>query len=126
MKVGIFDDTKDIRVLIEDFLKDEGHEIISSVGRPQDLMNLEECEVLIMDVRSNEDRYAGINFIVSKHSEGQIQSAKVIFISQFGRGNPEIKRLLERVGFYEWLDKPIEFAELLKILIRISKSKESK
>lgn len=119
MKIGIFDDTKDMRMLIEDFLKDEGHDIICSSGKLQELTNLEECEVLIVDVRSNEDRYAGINFIETKRSEGSIQSTKVIFISNFGRDNPEIKRLLEKVGQYEWLDKPIEFAELKKILNKI-------
>lgn len=120
MKIGIFDDTKDMRILIRDFLEDEGHQVISSVGRPHQLVKIDEYEVLIMDVKTPDDRYAGINFVEEERSKGNLHSTEVIFISNFGRDSPEIKGLLSNVGSFKWLDKPLEFAELKKILEAIT------
>jgi DNA-binding response OmpR family regulator len=117
MKIAVFDDEPDIRTLIEESLKDEGHEILTLAKTPEELERIDECDVLIIDVKAPNDRFAGIKYVIRQRSMNKIRpEAIVIFISSFGRDKKEIKLLLEKTGDYRWLDKPIEIAVLLDII----------
>ncbi len=124
MRIGMFDDEHDMRTLLSDFLEDEGHQIVTLANSPEELKDIEQCDVLIMDVAAPNDRYAGINYIINKRHENKInQDATVIFISNFGRDNKEIKILLKKVGNYKWFDKPIEMPALKEALVEIAGEK---
>ncbi len=121
MNVGVFEDEMDMRNLLAEFLEDEGHQIITLASSPEELKDIEQCDVLIMDVAAPNDRYAGIKYIINKRLENEInQDATVIFISNFGRDKKEIKILLKKVGNHKWFDKPIEMPALKEALVRIA------
>jgi DNA-binding response OmpR family regulator len=117
MRIAVFDDDEDMRTMIGDFLQDEGYEVICMAKDPRELERIEECNVLILDVRTRTDRYAGINYVIQQRALKKIpQEATAVFISNFGRGNKQIGLLLAKAGQHIWLDKPIELAELKEAL----------
>ena len=121
MRIGVFDDEQDMRTLISEFLEDEGHQIITLADSPEELKDIEQCDILIMDVAAPNDRYAGIHYVINERAKNRInQDTTVIFISNFERDHKEIKILLKRVGNYKWFYKPIEMAELKGVLDEIS------
>lgn len=126
MRIALFDDDPDTRQLIEDFLNDNNHKIISiAKDNPQELQYESGCDALIIDVRTRTDRYAGVNYILAQRASNKIKNeTKVIFISNFGRDNIELLNLLLTCGDYVWLDVPIEFASLKRILFEHEKSLE--
>jgi len=128
MRIGLFDDDPDTRQLIEEFLIDINHNIISiAKDSPQELQYESGCDALIIDVRTRADRYAGVNYILSQRSSDKIsKETKVIFISNFGRENIELLNLLSTCGDYVWLDKPIDFASLKRILFEHEQSLKKK
>lgn len=113
MRIGIVDDDYTTRKLISDFLEDKGFETVLA-ARPEKLLDVENCDVIVMDVRIGtepSDRYAGIDYILEQRRSRNIHpDTLVIFISNFGKDRA--KNLLQQVGDHQWLDKPIDFVEL--------------
>ena len=124
MKIALFDDDPDQRRLIEEFLIDINQNVISIAKEsPQEIQSINECDALIIDVRTRADRYAGVNYILAQRAANNVnKETLVIFISTFGRENPELLSLLSKCGDYKWMDKPFDFAELKRCLIDHEKS----
>ena len=116
-KIAVVDDDYTARVLITEFLEDEGYEVIS-VENPKNIgHHIEDCSVIIMDVRIEFDRYAGLDYILEQQKNQKIDpSTRIIFISNFGYDTQEMRTRLQEVGKYTWLDKPLEMTELRRIL----------
>jgi len=116
MRVAVVDDDDTARMLISDFLKDRGHDVVA-VPDPRKLESVESYEAIIMDVMIGHDRYAGIDYVLEQYTNGRIRDEeRVVFISNFGRDSAEIRSRLQKVGTYIWLDKPIDLPELDRIL----------
>ncbi|MEW5870368.1 MAG: response regulator [Chloroflexota bacterium] len=119
-KIAVVDDDFTTRTLIVDFLEDRDFSVVHA-SDPNDISDqAKECQAFIMDVMIGKNRYAGINYIIEQRRNNVISpDALVIFISNFGRENEEITSLLRQVGKYEWLDKPIQFAKLGRLVAEV-------
>ena len=118
MKIAVVDDDYTARTLISEFLEDEGHSGVSA-AHPDKLQNIPSFGAIVMYVFIGTERHGGIEYILRKREEKEISSDNlVIFVSNFGRDSLEIVRLLDQVGDFEWLDKPIEMLELDRIIRR--------
>jgi DNA-binding response OmpR family regulator len=119
MKIAVVDDDYTTRTLISEFLEDVGY--VTKVEKsPAQLQSIEGYDAVVMDVRIGNDRYAGIDYVLEQRRTGKLGlGTPVIFISNFGRGTAEIEGRLQKVGSYEWLNKPIEFTELDQTLRRL-------
>ena len=130
MKACIVDDDYTSRVLLGEFLKDQGWEVILFVhpDKPSENNNTllhnelkdKNTKLLIMDVRFGRDTdelRLGLTSVKRLVELKIIQSnCLVIFVSQFGRDHIEftsVENILKKnnIEFY-WFDKPVDFVLL--------------
>ena len=120
MKIAIFDDDHDYRMMLTEFIEDNGFGV-ETVDRPDKLTKPDQFDVFIIDVAASnapKDRTAGIDYIHALETEGKIKpEALVIFISNFGRDYARVQDALDQIrNKYIWLDKPINYATLSRLI----------
>lgn len=129
MKACVVDDDSTSRVLLGEFLKDEGWNVVlfnhptslSKIGTTLlDELTDMSPKLLVMDVRFGRDAEGlrlGLN--TAKHlveTNKLTSNCLVVFVSQFGRDHIEfnfIEEALKTNGIqFHWFDKPVDFVKL--------------
>lgn len=138
MKACVVDDDSTSRVLLGDYLQDEGWKVVTFVhpDKPSEVgtslveeLSDKETRLLIMDIRFGRDADGlekGLNTVKKLAKEGKLKSeCAVLFVSQFGRDRIQIdsvyESLEERGIDFNWLDKPVDTVFLNDIINTISK-----
>lgn len=134
MKACVVDDDYTSRVLLKNYLIDEGWEVVEfkspNYKSENKITNLKEelahknTKLLIMDVRFGREEPGlrlGLATIKSLVESGDIKdSLVIILVSQFGKeqaGYNDLEPILQNRNIQNhWLDKPIEFVHLNEIL----------
>ncbi len=112
----IVDDERDIRELIGDILRDEGH-TARLAGNSDDAMaeiNREPPELLILDIWLKDSHMDGIDILktVKRDNPG----VPIVIIS--GHGNIEIAVAAIKQGAYDFIEKPFNIDQLLVVITR--------
>lgn len=118
MNVACVEDEYLYRRMIERFLKELGVQY-ECVPNPEKLNAVEDFDAFIMDVYIDNDRTAGIDFILKIQKEGRLKAgAVIIFLTNYGRDQFDIPEKLAQIPKYTWMDKPINFSEVENLLMK--------
>ncbi len=122
VRVLIAEDERMFLVGYQDYLEDEGFQVIP-VSEAQGLLeSASTAQVLVVDARLPTEQLEGIEAVTLMLREGKLPDAvPVIFISVLPRDEPLCKHKLDELPIpddrYVWLQKPFEL-ELLSNTIR--------
>ena len=112
----IVDDERDIRELIGDILRDEGH-TVRLAGNSDSCMaeiNAEAPSLMILDIWLKDSRMDGIDILKTvKRSNPDVP---VVIIS--GHGNIEIAVAAIKQGAYDFIEKPFNIDQLMVVVSR--------
>ncbi len=111
-KILVVDDEKSIRVTTSEFLKDEGYEVdvAEDAAVAKDMLIQKEFDVVLVDIII--PRVTGVDLLKSiKEASPQVQ---VIMMT----GEPTVETASEavRAGAFDYLTKPIEINQFLKVV----------
>jgi two-component system, NtrC family, nitrogen regulation response regulator NtrX len=112
----IVDDERDIRELIGDILRDEGH-TARLAGNSDDCMaeiNKEPPELLILDIWLKDSQMDGIDILKTVKRDNP--EVPIVIIS--GHGNIEIAVAAIKQGAYDFIEKPFNIDQLLVVIGR--------
>ena len=136
MKACVVDDDYTSRILISEFLEDEGWDVIlfshpdklSEKGTPlnEELFD-DQTKLLIMDVRFGRDAEGlrlGLNSVKYLAESNTLRpNCLVLFVSQFGRDYIEfssVEEILTKKKIHvNWLDKPIDYVLLNEKIFQV-------
>jgi len=109
-RILIVDDEPDIRDLIADILKDEGHQVSTAADAAQarDLRRTEAPELVLLDVWMPDTD--GIS-LLREWRDAEALDCPVVMIS--GHGSVETAVEATRLGAYDFIEKPVSMAKLL-------------
>ena len=112
----IVDDEKDIRQLISDILKDEGHSTRLAANSTECIneINLAPPDLLILDIWLKDSHMDGIDIL--KIAQRDNPEVPVVIIS--GHGNIEIAVAAIKQGAYDFIEKPFNTDQLLVVINR--------
>lgn len=134
MKACVVDDDYTSRVLLKNYLIDEGWQVVvfdSPVSKTEnqkpnlkEVLSDKDTKLLIMDVRfgrENDGLRLGLKTIKNHVESGDIKNSMVIIlVSQFGKDQADYSDLetilKDKHIFNHWLDKPVDFVILNEIL----------
>ncbi|MEX0969581.1 MAG: sigma-54 dependent transcriptional regulator [Paracoccaceae bacterium] len=112
----VVDDEADIRELIADILRDEGHEV--RLGWDGDSafaeINAKAPDLIILDIWLKDSKMDGIDIL--KQTKRDNPAIPVIIIS--GHGNVEIAVAAVKQGAYDFIEKPFNIDQLLVVIAR--------
>lgn len=112
----VVDDEADIRELIADILRDEGHEV--RLGWDGDSafaeINAAAPDLIILDIWLKDSKMDGIDIL--KQTKRDNPAIPVIIIS--GHGNIEIAVAAVKQGAYDFIEKPFNIDQLLVVIAR--------
>jgi two-component system, NtrC family, nitrogen regulation response regulator NtrX len=112
----IVDDEKDIRELIGDILRDEGH-TVRLAGTSDAAMaeiNAEAPALMILDIWLKDSRMDGIDILKTVKRDNP--DVPVVIIS--GHGNIEIAVAAIKQGAYDFIEKPFNIDQLMVVVTR--------
>jgi two-component system nitrogen regulation response regulator NtrX len=112
----IVDDERDIRELIGDILRDEGHST-RLAGTSDECMaevNKEPPELLILDIWLKDSQMDGIDILKSVKRDNP--GVPIVIIS--GHGNIEIAVAAIKQGAYDFIEKPFNIDQLMVVITR--------
>ncbi len=109
-RILIVDDEPDIRELIADILKDEGHQVSTAADASQarELRRAEAPELVLLDVWMPDTD--GIS-LLREWRDAEALDCPVVMIS--GHGSVETAVEATRLGAYDFIEKPVSMAKLL-------------
>jgi two-component system nitrogen regulation response regulator NtrX len=112
----VVDDEKDIRDLIADILKDEGHGTRMAWNSETAMgeINAKAPDLIILDIWLKESRLDGIEILKSVRRDNP--DIPVVIIS--GHGNIEIAVAAVKQGAYDFIEKPFNIDQLLVVIAR--------
>ncbi len=112
----VVDDEKDIRDLIADILKDEGHGTRMAWNSESALgeINGKAPDLIILDIWLKESRMDGIEILKTVRRDNP--DIPVVIIS--GHGNIEIAVAAVKQGAYDFIEKPFNIDQLLVVISR--------
>lgn len=112
----VVDDEKDIRDLISDILKDEGHNTRTAWNSETAMaeINAKAPDLIILDIWLKESRLDGIEILKSVRRDNP--DIPVVIIS--GHGNIEIAVAAVKQGAYDFIEKPFNIDQLLVVISR--------
>jgi len=134
MKACVVDDDYTSRVLLRDFLDDDGWEVISfnhpeNSSEENSSMLVDELrdvttKLLIMDVRFGRDAdglWLGLSTVRQLAENAELRSDQiVVFVSQFGKDLTnfrDVEEILKVLGIKNhWMDKPVDYTFLNQYL----------
>ena len=112
----IVDDERDIRELIGDILRDEGHtaRLAGTSDEAMAEVNREPPELLILDIWLKDSQMDGIDILkaVKRDNPG----VPIVIIS--GHGNIEIAVAAIKQGAYDFIEKPFNIDQLMVVITR--------
>ncbi len=112
----IVDDERDIRELIGDILRDEGHSprLAGTSDECMAEINKEPPELLILDIWLKDSQMDGIDIlkVVKRDNPG----VPIVIIS--GHGNIEIAVAAIKQGAYDFIEKPFNIDQLMVVITR--------
>jgi DNA-binding NtrC family response regulator len=108
--VLVVDDEPDIRDLIADILKDEGHQVLTAAdaGQARELRRSESPDLVLLDVWMPDTD--GIS-LLREWRDAEALDCPVVMIS--GHGSVETAVEATRLGAYDFIEKPVSMAKLL-------------
>ncbi len=112
----IVDDERDIRELVADILRDEGH-VPRLAGTSDEAMaeiNREPPELLILDIWLKDSKMDGIDILKSVKRDNP--DVPTVIIS--GHGNIEIAVAAIKQGAYDFIEKPFNIDQLMVVIGR--------
>ncbi len=112
----VVDDEKDIRDLISDILKDEGHGTRMAWNSETAMgeINAKAPDLIILDIWLKESRLDGIEILKTVRRDNP--DIPVVIIS--GHGNIEIAVAAVKQGAYDFIEKPFNLDQLLVVVSR--------
>ena len=112
----IVDDEKDIRELVGDILRDDGHSARLAWDADSTLkeLNTEPPDLIILDIWLKDSRMDGIDIL--KKVKIDNPGIPVVIIS--GHGNIEIAVAAVKQGAYDFIEKPFNIDQLLVVVNR--------
>jgi two-component system nitrogen regulation response regulator NtrX len=112
----VVDDEKDIRELIADILRDDGHTVRLGWDSTSAYaeMNAEAPDLMILDIWLKDSKQDGIDILktVKRNNPG----VPVVIIS--GHGNIEIAVAAVKQGAYDFIEKPFNIDQLMVVIAR--------
>ncbi len=112
----IVDDERDIRELVGDILRDDGH-VPRLAGTSDEAMaeiNREAPELLILDIWLKDSKMDGIDILKSVKRDNP--EVPIVIIS--GHGNIEIAVAAIKQGAYDFIEKPFNIDQLMVVIGR--------
>jgi DNA-binding NtrC family response regulator len=112
MKILVVDDDKDMCEILSDFLKDEGHTVLTAYDGESalDSVKSRKYDVLILDYRLQ-----GIDGLHVLEKVHQIDESLItIMISAFG--SEQMKRQAKKLGAYDFIEKPFDMERIVRIV----------
>ncbi|WP_112323788.1 nitrogen assimilation response regulator NtrX [Oceanibium sediminis] len=112
----VVDDERDIRELIGDILRDEGHSVRlawdsdSAYGE----INKDAPDLIILDIWLKDSKHDGIDILKSVRRDNP--AIPVVIIS--GHGNIEIAVAAVKQGAYDFIEKPFNIDQLMVVITR--------
>jgi two-component system, NtrC family, nitrogen regulation response regulator NtrX len=112
----VVDDERDIRELIGDILRDEGHGVRLAWNSETTLaaINTAAPDLIILDIWLKDSRLDGIDIL--KQVKRDNPSIPVVIIS--GHGNIEIAVAAIKQGAYDFIEKPFNIDQLMVVITR--------
>ena len=112
----IVDDERDIRELVGDILRDEGHEVRLAWDSDSTFaeINKEAPDLIILDIWLRDSKLDGIDILKSVRRDNP--SIPVVIIS--GHGNIEIAVAAVKQGAYDFIEKPFNIDQLMVVITR--------
>ena len=112
----VVDDEKDIRELIGDILRDEGHTVRLAADSDQCFaeINAEEPDLVILDIWLKESKLDGIDILKTVKRDNP--AVPIVIIS--GHGNIEIAVAAIKQGAYDFIEKPFNIDQLMVVITR--------
>lgn len=112
----VVDDERDIRELIADILRDEGHTV--RLGWNADTafaeIEAEEPDLMVLDIWLKDSKLDGIDIL--KQTKRDNPDIPIVIIS--GHGNVEIAVAAVKQGAYDFIEKPFNIDQLLVVISR--------
>ncbi len=118
----VIDDEQDIRELIGDILKDEGHNtrLARNSQAAFEEINRAEPDLIILDIWLKDSEFDGIDIL--KKTKRDNPNIPVVIIS--GHGNIEIAVAAVKQGAYDFIEKPFNIDQLLVVVGRALEASE--
>ncbi|HIP24133.1 MAG TPA: sigma-54-dependent Fis family transcriptional regulator [Rhodobacteraceae bacterium] len=118
----VIDDEQDIRELIGDILKDEGHNtrLARNSQTAFEEINSAEPDLIILDIWLKDSEFDGIDIL--KKTKRDNPNIPVVIIS--GHGNIEIAVAAVKQGAYDFIEKPFNIDQLLVVVGRALEASE--
>ena len=112
----VIDDEQDIRELIGEILKDEGHStrLARNSQTAFEEINQAEPDLIILDIWLKDSEFDGIDIL--KKTKRDNPNIPVVIIS--GHGNIEIAVAAVKQGAYDFIEKPFNIDQLLVVVGR--------
>ncbi|MEM9138621.1 MAG: sigma-54 dependent transcriptional regulator [Pseudomonadota bacterium] len=112
----VVDDEADIRDLISDLLRDEGHEARSAHDADSAFAEIEQAapDLIILDIWLQGSRMDGIEILKSVKRDNP--GIPIVIIS--GHGNIEVAVAAVRQGAYDFIEKPFNMDQLMVVVGR--------
>ncbi|MDU8941945.1 nitrogen assimilation response regulator NtrX [Ovoidimarina sediminis] len=112
----IVDDERDIRELIGDILRDEGHtpRLAGTSDAAMAEINKEPPELLILDIWLKDSQMDGIDILKTVKRDNP--EVPIVIIS--GHGNIEIAVAAIKQGAYDFIEKPFNIDQLMVVITR--------
>jgi len=112
----VIDDEQDIRELIGEILKDEGHStrLARNSQSAFEEINRAEPDLIILDIWLKDSEFDGIDIL--KKTKQDNPNIPVVIIS--GHGNIEIAVAAVKQGAYDFIEKPFNIDQLLVVVGR--------
>lgn len=112
----VVDDERDIRELIGDILRDEGHTVRLAADSDGTFgeINKEPPDLVILDIWLKESKLDGIDILKSVRRDNP--AIPVVIIS--GHGNIEIAVAAVKQGAYDFIEKPFNIDQLMVVITR--------
>ena len=117
----VAEDDLGFRVLIMDYLHDEGFRVILAEDAAGVLQHGPDVDALVVDVRLPTGRLEGIEAVANLISDGKLSSeTPVVFISVHTETDDPCRRKLYEMSIpkerYSWLQKPFELERLVGVI----------
>ena len=112
----IVDDERDIRELVGDILRDEGHttRLAGTSDEAMAQINSEAPELLILDIWLKDSQMDGIDILKAVKRDNP--DVPIVIIS--GHGNIEIAVAAIKQGAYDFIEKPFNIDQLMVVISR--------
>lgn len=116
----IVDDERDIRELIGDILRDEGHDTRLAANSEECLKEIGERvpSLMVLDIWLKDSEMDGIDIL--KHVKREHPQVPIIIIS--GHGNIEIAVAAIKQGAYDFIEKPFNIDQLMVVIGRATET----